>query len=237
VTPRPFAPMTRVVLLPGMDGTGRLFRGLFRGFVEHAPAGFAPEPVTLPAQPMAHDALARRLGPALGLDGGCILVAESYSGPLALRLAAEHPVRALVLCNSFVAPPHHRALRLLALPLLFRLGPPRAAIRRFFVGPSASPALVDEVGAAVRSVPPRVLAARLAEVLSADAGEWLARCTAPLLYLRGTDDRLVPEAAVRRITDACSARVARIPGPHLLLQAAPAAAWAAITRFLDDLDR
>ena len=223
--------MRRVVLLPGMDGTGTLFRG----FAAHAPAGFAPEPVALPAEPIGHDELARRIGPALGLDRDCILIAESYSGALALRLAAEHPVAALVLCNAFVAPPRHRALRLLALPLLFRIGPPRAVIRHFFVGPAASPALVDEVRAAVRSVPPHVLAARLAEVLSADAGEWLARCTSPLLYLRGADDRLVPESAVRRITDACTARVARLPGPHLLLQAAPAAAWAAIEEFLDDL--
>ncbi|HST58478.1 MAG TPA: hypothetical protein VLK84_07320 [Longimicrobium sp.] len=223
--------MRRVVLLPGMDGTG----ALFRGFVTHTPAGFAPEIAALPAEPATHDALARRMGPALGLDRGCVLVAESYSGPLALRLAAEHPVAALVLVNSFVAPPRHRALRLLAMPLLFRLAPPRAAIRHFFVGPAASNALVDEVRTAVASVPPGVLAARLAEVLRADAGAWLARVTAPLLYLRGTEDRLVPEASVRRIAQARPMRIVRIPGPHLLLQAAPAAAWAAIARFVDDV--
>lgn len=225
--------MRRVVLLPGMDGTG----ALFRGFIAHVPAGFAPEPVALPHEPITHAELARRLGPALKLDAGCVLVAESYSGALALRLAAEHPVAAVVLVNSFVAPPRHRALQLLAMPMLFALGPPRAAIRHFFVGPSASDELVDEVKAAVESVPAGVLAARLAEVLSADAGEWLARCAAPILYLRGRDDRLVPEASLRRITAARPIRVARVPGPHLLLQAEPARAWAAIGEFLQEIAR
>lgn len=223
--------MTRVVLLPGMDGTGKLFRG----FLEHAPPGLAPEVAALPAEPVTRAQMARRMGPALGLDRGCVLVAESYAGALALRLAAEFPVAAVVLVNAFVAPPRTPALRLLAVPPLFALGPPRAAIRHLFVGRAAPAALVDEVRSAVGSVPPRVLAARLAEVLTTDAGEWLTRCAAPLLYLRGTEDRLVPERAVRRITGACAARVMRIRGPHLLLQAAPAEAWAAIRRFLDDL--
>lgn len=221
--------MRRVVLLPGMDGTG----ALFRQFVAHAPAGYACQVAALPAEPATHDQLARRMGPALGLDDGCVLVAESYSGGLALRLAAERRVAALVLVNSFVAPPRHRALRLLAMPPLFRLPPARAAIRHLLVGHRSSAALVDEVRTTVASVPARVMAARLAEVLSADCGAWLARCTAPLLYLRGTEDRLVPDASVRRIAGGRTVRIVRIPGPHLLLQAAPAAAWAAIAAFVE----
>jgi pimeloyl-ACP methyl ester carboxylesterase len=225
--------MRRIVLLPGMDGTGTLFRR----FLAQAPDGFAPEAVALPAERCTHAELAKRIGPVVGLDVSSVLLAESYSGGLALRLAAEHPVAAIVLVNSFVAPPRHRALRLAALPALFRFGTPRAAIRHFLVGARSSPALVDEVKRVVDSVPAHVLAARITEVLSADSGNWLARCTAPLLYLRGTEDRVVPEASVRRITSARDTRVVRVPGPHLLLQAEPARAWAAIIDFVNEISR
>lgn len=211
-----------------MDGTGRLFRR----FVAHAPPGLAPEVVALPAEPLSYAALAARLAPALRLDRGCVLVAESFSGPLAARLAAEHAVGALVLCNTFVAPPRGRALRGLASPALFRWSPPRWVVRHLLVGPDAPPALVDEVRAAIASVPSAVLAARLAEVLRADAGAWLARSSAPLLDLRGTADRLVPERCHRRVAAARPAAVARVAGPHFLLQAAPERAWAAITAWL-----
>lgn len=216
-----------------MDGTG----ALFRGFAAHAPAGFLPEPVSLPPEPATFDALAGRLGPALRLGRDCLLVAESYSGALALRLAAAYPVAGLVLVNAFVVPPRHRALRLLAVPLPFAFGLPRAVIRHLFVGRGASAELVNEVKRTVESVPAHVLATRLAQVLSTDCSEWLARVTTPLLYLRGTEDRLVPEASVRRITEARVAHVERIAGPHLLLQAQPVRAWAAIARFVDEITR
>jgi len=58
----------------------------------------------------------------------------------------------------------------------------------------------------------------------------------PVLYLRATEDRLVP----RRCADAIAETVARtrivdIEAPHTLLQVAPAAAAAAVTAFVDTL--
>lgn len=219
--------MQRVILLPGMDGTG----ALFRRFLTAAPAQYAPEVVSLPLEIRTRSEVAEQVGAGLQLGPDCVVVAESYSGAVAVRLAATHKIAALVLCNSFVAPPRHRALRALALPLLFRFPPSPTIIRYLFAGPAASDDLVEEVGSAIARVPPRVLAARLAEVLTEDVGEWLARCSARVLYLRGTRDRLVPEASVQRVAALTSAEVVRIAGPHLLLQTAPAEAWAAISEF------
>ncbi|MET0399736.1 MAG: alpha/beta hydrolase [Longimicrobiaceae bacterium] len=219
--------MQRVILLPGMDGTG----ALFRRFLTASPPQYAPEVVSLPPELRTRAEVAEQIGAGLQLGPDCVMVAESYSGAVAARLAAKYEVAALILCNSFVAPPRHRALRALALPLLFRLPPSPAIIRYFFVGPTASDDLVEEVRNAIARVPARVLAARLAEVLTEDVGDWLARCSARVLYLRGTRDRLVPEASVQRIAALTSAEVVRIAGPHLLLQTAPAEAWAAISEF------
>jgi len=75
-----------------------------------------------------------------------------------------------------------------------------------------------------------VLAARVSSVLRVDVAGSLTRCSAPIFYLRGTKDRLVPEASVDAVVRAApvSVSVVRVPGPHMLLQVAPEAAWRAI---------
>ena len=219
--------MRRIVLLPGLDGTG----ALFDAFVRAAPPDIRPDVVALPHSSSSYAELADYLSATLGLSADTILLAESFSGPLAITLAARHKVAALVLCNSFVVPPRSRALRVFAIPLVFRLRPPADLVRRFLVGPAASDALVAEVRAAVQAVPPTVLAERLQAVLSVAVADQLARVSVPIVYLRGSEDRLVPEASVKAFLAAASAPVSvvRLAGPHLLLQALPRAAWVAIT--------
>jgi len=218
--------MRRMVLLPGLDGTG----ALFDDFVCAAPATVRPEVVPLPREPFGYVELVEHLAPQLRLTTDTILLAESFSGPLAVLLAQRHEIAALVLCNSFVTPPRARALAALTLSPLFHLPLPAAVIRWFLVGANAPDALVARIRAAVASVPPAVLAARMASVLRVDVSDALARCSSPIVYLRGSEDRLVPEASANAVVKAASAPVSlvRIPGPHLLLQAAPRAAWRAI---------
>jgi pimeloyl-ACP methyl ester carboxylesterase len=69
-------------------------------------------------------------------------------------------------------------------------------------------------------------------VLSVAIADKLARVAAPILYLRGSEDRLVPDASVKALLAAASVPVSvvRLAGPQLLLQALPTAAWDAIDR-------
>ncbi|HJU69015.1 MAG TPA: alpha/beta fold hydrolase [Gemmatimonadaceae bacterium] len=214
------------MLLPGLDGTG----ALFDGFVRVAPPGVHPEVVSLPSESFSYAELAECLAPTLRLTPDTVLLAESFSGPLAISLAARHPVAALVLCNTFVAPPRSRIFRAFAIPRLFHMRPPASLVRRYLVGPAASDGLVTQIRAAIESLPPSVLAGRVQAVLTVDVASQLARIGAPILYLRGTEDRLVPESSVRAVIAAASVPVSvvRLAGPHLLLQTSPMAAWDAI---------
>lgn len=217
--------MRRIVLLPGLDGTG----ALFDDFVRAAPATVRCDVVSLPQEPLGYAALVERLEPRLQLGPDTILLAESFSGPLAILLAERQRIAALVLCSTFVTPPRSRAFAALFSPL-FHLPMPAVVARWFFVGRGAPDDLVERVQATVASVPPAVLAARAASVSRVNVVDALARCSGPIVYLRGTKDRLVPEASVDTVVRAASVPVSvvRIPGPHLLLQAAPEAAWRAI---------
>ncbi len=227
-------PDVALVLLPGMDGTGRLFGRFLRAL----PPAYSPIVVGYPADKViTNDALVEHVQRFLPVDKPFALIAESFSGPIALRVATRaHPdLRALVLVSSFIrspAGPMGSALSVIA-PLLFALPLPNWVIRRWLVGQDASADLVREIGDSVRSVRPAVLAARLRQLLSENVSEEAARCRVPLLYIGGTRDRLISrksEAALRALRP--ELKTLFIEAPHLVLQARPNEAARCILEFL-----
>lgn len=226
--------MRQILLLPGLDGTGQLLAAFHRA----APEGIKAAVVPLPLRSDSYRGLTEYLLHELDLQPQTVLVAESFSGPLAIALAARRPVGGLVLCNSFALPPAPRVLSVLARPWLFRLPIPAWGIRRYLVGPTADRTLVTAVRNAIREVPAAVLAGRLRGVLTVDAVPQLRAVRCPILYLRGTQDHLVPGASgalIHALTTA-PVQITELPGPHLLLQAAPDLAWRAIVRFVAGLN-
>jgi pimeloyl-ACP methyl ester carboxylesterase len=227
----------KAVLLPGLDGSGRLFAPLLAA----APRGFEPAPLSFPAdRPLGYDELAALVRPLLP-RGRFVLLAESFSGPLAVRLAAERPrgLAALVLAATFI----HRPLDPLLHPVhslvgarLFGLPMPAAVIRRFMAGPDAPDAVVAEVQRAVAAVRPDVLAHRSAEALRVDARGALAGVEVPILFLAPTRDRLIRRDAheeVRAVRP--DAEIVPIEAPHMVLQRCPHACLAAVEEFLRPL--
>ena len=93
---------------------------------------------------------------------------------------------------------------------------------------------VRDVAATVASVPREILSSRFRLVLEMDETETFARCVVPTLYLRSSGDRIVPESARRRMASLRPMTTARVPGPHLLLEANPDDAWPVIMAFLDE---
>jgi pimeloyl-ACP methyl ester carboxylesterase len=77
-----------------------------------------------------------------------------------------------------------------------------------------------------------VLASRVKSVLRLDELDALSQCDVPMLYLRGTEDRLVPDAAWRGMSAARPMTTSHMPGPHMLLQTNPTGAWKATMEFL-----
>jgi len=164
-----------------------------------------------------------------------VLIAESFSGPLAVAVTQRRSIAGLILCNSFVSAPRAPALRWLAVPSVMNLRPPALLLRRYMLGDRADDALVRDVATTIASVPAAILAYRIRSVLTVDEAAAFARCTVPTLYVRGTDDRLLPDSAWRRMSRLRPMTVATVAGPHLLLQVNPTAAWDAILPFVESL--
>lgn len=194
-----------------MDGGADLSRECVRRLAE----SFDVRAVEYPNEALSTERLADFVMERLeGLDRP-VLVAESFSGPVAIELLRRHPASfaAGVVACSFVLPPLSRGWRPFVRAPLFARPPPRWAIRRRMVGTNAPEGSVREVQRAIAKTSPAVMAARVRSVLSVDARAALAEVTTPLLSIRARYDRLVdrrsaPEAHAELPT-------VTIDAPHL----------------------
>lgn len=216
-----------------MDGGGTLLGG----FGEALPASWSLEVVEYPPREvLGYDELHSRISARLPGDGPFIIVAESFSGPLAIRIGAEPPPNlvAIVLVATFAEPPVSAALRPFVGRYLFLVPPPAAAIRRYLAGPGASIELLTAGRAAMARVSGEVMAHRLREILTVDVREELRGARVPVLSLRGRQDRLL---RVRRsfCEEKASIRCVSIDGPHLLVQASPAEAASVVADFVAEV--
>ena len=231
--------MTRIklVLLPGLDGTGLAFRPLLATL----PDWITPQVHAFPgATPAGYDQLLPGVLAALPRSAPFALLGESFAGPLAVMAAATPPagLRAVILCASFVRNPIlwlPRWAAPIVRPFPFRFYPVVTALKRWF-GRFSTPELRALLSEALAGVERPVLAARVREILRVDASAALRACPVPILYLAGTHDCIVPGRSLRRIQLLRpDVQVARIDAPHVVLQTRPAAAAEAIAAFLAPL--
>src|SRR6267143_1403773 len=216
--------MTKHEVLPGLDGTGQLFAA----FLASLPNTFTATVVAYPADKiLSYLELRPFVSAAVPKAEPFVLLAESFSAPLAVEFAASNPpnLAGLVICAGFVFKPiaDWSQLAMAALrPWLFRLSAPRWILEYFLVGRDAPRSLILELRQVLRSVSPDVLSGRVCEALNCDARNALARTKVSLLYVQATQDKLLADSCVnemKRIKP--EMLIAQLAGPHLLLQREP----------------
>lgn len=228
--------MVQLVLLPGMDGTGELFAE----FIAALDPRITPIVVRYPAdQALDYAGLEAFARGFLPLDAPYVLLAESFSGPVAIALAASRPpgLLGLVLSCTFAANPHPWFKPMQA---LLRFLPISAGVADlaspFLLGRSATPARRGALRSAISGVPAGVFRRRLHAVLEVDYSARLAGIDVPILYLQAMQDRIVhPSAARPMMTLARAISVECVTGPHLLLQARPRETAAIVVRFVHEV--
>lgn len=227
----------RLVLLPGMDGTGTLFEP----FIDALGSRLEVTVVRYPdSEPLNYAQLEHLVRQALPESGPFVLLGESFSGPIAVALAASRPaqLRGLILCCSFVTNPRPMLAMfnwlLSALPVALV---PNALLSYFLFGSFATNGLRSALSRAIAQVSPQVFGARLRAVVSVDVSQKLLALNVPLLYLRAARDRIVPSTSGTMVSRLLpSARVVVIDAPHCLLQAAPGQAAEAVSDFIGELE-
>ena len=225
--------MAALVLLPGLDGTATLLSA----FIEAVGPSFdTVQALSYPSdQALDYVGLERVVRQALPRERPFVLLGESFSGPLALAIAANPPPNlvGLVLSTTFARNP---VLLMRPFAALTRFAPvrtlPLALISWWLLGRWATPATKARVQSALLSVEPAVLRARAAASLRVDVSACLGRISVPVLYLRATEDRLLLPHVGRQLLSAIAhASRVDIVAPHLLLQVEPAIAARAVAAF------
>lgn len=226
-----------LVLLPGMDGTGLLFQPFIEAWA--ALGQFDVRTIAYPPREALGYAALADLAYAALPAGPLVILGESFSGPIALALAARcaDRVKAVILCCSFARNPRPSWTWLM--PLLRRLpmgSLPPVLLARLLLGRHTTVRLQVLLAQSLNGVAPDVLLARLLAVVSVDASHYLEAQRFPLLYLRASEDLVVPATALSWIKQLRpDASVATFEAPHALLQAYPAQAAAAVRAFMRGL--
>jgi pimeloyl-ACP methyl ester carboxylesterase len=228
------APRPVLVLLPGLDGTGKLFAE----FLKVMDLSISTQVVAYPKDiPMNYDQLETLVTAALPTDRPFVLLGESFSGPLAIRIAARRPefLVGLVLCVTFASNPYSWArawVRPLAkfLPLKSLPRWVRAPLMWGSASPNRAPRQSER---AMTGVSAAVVRQRISSLLAVDETAALVHISAPTLVLCATRDRVVSKAATLTIMRGIAhAQRVDIDGPHLLLQTCPQECAAAVLSFM-----
>src|ERR1700679_4296220 len=225
-------PTPALVLLPGLDGTGKLFAEFLKALDPGVSAHVVPYP---PDVPLGYDELEALVRAALP-QGRFVLLGESFSGPLAIRIAAHPPpgIVGLILCVTFASNPYPflawarglaAFLPLKSLPRLLR-----APLMWGSASPSKAPPQAERAMAGVDAA---LIRRRIAALLSVDETASLAKISVPTLVLCATGDRVISRAASMRLMHGIRhAQRLDIDGPHLLLKTRPKECAAAVLNFI-----
>ncbi|MCX7136374.1 MAG: alpha/beta fold hydrolase [Proteobacteria bacterium] len=228
--------MPTIVILPGMHGTGELFAEFIAALpraVESIVVSYPPD------RPLNYAELEKLVRASLPVERPYVLLGESFSGPIAVSIAASKPagLRGLMLVGSFVRNP--TIVPNVLCPLISRFPVwrvPAWLSAAFLLGRSATPALRSRLAAAIAKVSPLVWRARLHAVLAVDVAAQLRNIDVPVLYLRAINDRVVARRSSRLINKFLpNARVIALEAPHFMLLARPVESAVRVEAFVRDV--
>lgn len=222
-----------IVLLPGLDGTGTLYQQLAQQLAPDYELQVIAYPLD---RQWGYLQLLDFIRPQLP-QNPYLLLAESFSGPLGILLAAEQPehLKALLLCCTFGRNP---------LPALKGLAgavdklPWNELVHHWTVlwlqGRYASTGLSALLEKALTMVPEQVIKHRAKQVLQVDVLEEFATLTLPLMYLQAGQDRLIWAFNAKTLLQLQPAmQLIRLDAPHFLLQAIPEQAAEQLKHFIE----
>jgi len=209
----------KLVLLPGMDGTGELFEAFLNHYTSDV------QVVSLPNEGKQNYArLADEIMKVLPKEE-FILLAESFSGGLVEPLInkAGDRIKGVIMVVSFLTPPNKLILtlsKLLPVKLFAAIPMATMAHRLLFLGDDASPQLIEQFTKVIQGLPKKLLQQRIEAISSLKLPK--QKIDMPLVYIQAEQDKLISSEKFREIEKCFSgASLCRINGPHFLMQTKP----------------
>ena len=227
-----------LLLLPGLDGTGKLFEPLMC----HLPTWIKPIVVSYPPdKPYGYQELKAIVSRSLPINDDFVILGESFSGPLAVMVAAEKPkgLGGLILCASFIKKPFRLIpswIRLFSVGPIYRLWPAFIKLRALLRHGGYSE-LVKNALDAIKAVRPSVIAKRVKAILTVYVEQDFVRVDVPILYLVSRKDHLIKKHNVDGMKSLKpNLTVVEIDTQHFVLQLEPKKSSVQIERFVETIN-
>lgn len=224
----------KLILLPGMDGTGELFTPLLEALPE-----YDYETIRLP-ESGAQDYLSITEYVIKKLPKhDYLLVAESFSGPIGLMLASRQLqyLKGIVFVATFLSPPNKFLLAMAQfLPLKFFTRLPFVGYfhKVLFLGKGANAELLASFQSIIKSLPQKLIMQRLKAM--AELEYQLQTIDLPAVYIQASADKLVSSRKAAEFADTFrQLKIRKVDGPHFILQLNPHESASIISAFCKSL--
>lgn len=228
-----------LVLLPGLDGTGELFHDLITELNDNLNI----VTVSYSQEETIEDYLSS-INEKIGHNEQVILLAESFSGPIALHFITNHPekIKCCIFSASFSKTPFLSVCKTAAfLPNWFfkNTSFQKFAIKHYCYGKYFTPSLGERTQKVINKISSTSIKQRLL-LLSKQQSHNLIKdknhnIVMPCLYLQADKDRIVRKFLSNALCKALpNINKKTINGPHLLLQTKPKESAKAILSFVNN---
>lgn len=223
----------KLVLLPGMDGTGHLFKDFIRASPLDCLVLSLPE-----SGEQSHEALSEIMVNKLPTDTYA-LVAESFSGGLVPYLiqGARVKPQAIIFVASFLHSPRPLLTKSLSyLPWKMLLKTPGAKwIVKHWCMNQSSANQFQQLWTLLCGMDMNLIKRRLLAIRKMDIAEY--KTDIPTLYLIAAQDNLVPYCLSNKLIQCFSRlKVLSIDGPHFLMQTKPEECAKEIVTFIKEIE-
>ncbi len=228
----------RIILLPGVYGTGLMFTPLVDAMPEEYDCRIISYPID---KVLSYSELTKYVAERIPQDKPFIILAESFSGPIALMLTEllGENLKALILVCTYVTNPHPWLAKFSKFVLkdhIVARTPSRFMARFMIAGFKMSDEMLDLAFSIQRRVSAKVFRYRLYEAMAVDVSGILKRLKMPILHMYAKNDRVIPRSAQRKIKHIRpDLNSVAIPGPHYLLQTKAEECLRSIKPFLKSL--
>ena len=213
----------KIILLPGLDGTGILFKPLLDALPNNTDSLIIDYPTN---EKLSYSELVNYVIDQLPNER-FVLVGESFSGPIAYKIALLKPdkVASVIFVATFLSNPRKFLLKtasFLPISLLLSLPIPTLMIKTLLLGRSANIEIINLFKQSLKQVPPHILSFRLQEIAKLTNKHQL--CGIKSIYIQATEDRLVPNNCVKDFKAMFNnLKIFKVKGAHFIFQANPVA--------------
>jgi len=225
----------KLILLPGLDGTGKLFYP----FIDELPQKYNIQIITYSNNvKLGYDELTLLVHKQLPKEEEYIIIAESFSGVIAYNIALDKPnnLKLIVFVATFIENPRPILSKFIPMGLLkFLLSLPLfdITIKQILLNSNASKKLIMLVKNTINNIKSDILYFRLLQIINLK--QVSQKISIESIYLQASKDYLVPRSA-------CSVFQKYIPnihfykviGSHLLLQSNPKECIEIINKYLKE---